>query len=82
MKRLASILDTAFIAGMFLLLIFGLNSLPSCKNKRVHNATVLENGDRTYIYGDVHKGDTVWVNMDTHEVDNEYADVMQCVITN
>lgn len=67
---------------LYLIIVFTLALLSSCAHEEIHEATVLENGEHTLVYGSLQKGDTVWVNMDTHEVDNEYADVMQCVITN
>lgn len=73
-------LKNMLMAITFLSFVFGVN-LMGCTPKTVHNAIVLENNEHTFIYGAVHKGDTVWANLETHEVDNEYADVMQCVIT-
>lgn len=76
-------METAVIAVNYLAIVLLLTvaSFPACKPRSVHNAIVLENGEQTFIYGAVHIGDTVWANLETHEVDNEYADVMQCVIT-
>lgn len=68
---------------LYLIVVFLLAALSvGCAHEEIHEATVLENGEHTLVYGALQKGDTVWVNLETHEVDNEYADVMQCVITN
>lgn len=73
-------LKNLLTAITFLGLVFGIN-LTGCKPQSVHSAIVLENGEHTFIYGDVRVGDTVWANLETHEVDAEYNDVMLCVIT-
>ena len=67
------------IAGLFLSFVFGVNT--ACQPKTVHSAIVLENGEQTFIYGALHKGDTVWCNLETHTVDEFYKDCMLCVIT-
>lgn len=68
---------------LYLIIVFALALLSTrCAQEEIHEATVLENGEHTLVYGALQKGDTVWVNLDTHEVDNDYADVMQCVINN
>lgn len=55
----------------------------SCVKQSEHKTpvTVLENGEHTFIYGAYHTaGNRVWVNMDTHLVDNECDSSMYCEI--
>lgn len=82
-------------AILYLILVFGLALLASCgatepprdtQKPTMKRAQVLENGSITYVFirpslDSVYKvGDSVWVNLRAHRIDDTDTTAMMCVL--
>lgn len=80
-------MKTLKIVIVYTLLVYGLALLASCSERQQYfRATVLENNTITQVavsrlQADLYTTyDTVWVNLDTHTIDDSSDSAMQCVL--
>lgn len=93
MKTFLTFMSNLTMAMILLTLSYGVAAIaPGCSktyrpsNLHEHTVTVLENGERDYVWlttfahEQIKPGDSLWIDLEAHVVDAEMENSMLCVI--